>query len=141
MNSKSQEIKNKLKDLKKQYLDAAQDEFKKASNELFEKYNRLKSFGWRQYTPYFNDGDVCEFSARTYSPSINGRDEYNDEDDDLINGENLYKAKDEEAKDIIKNIKDFLKMFDEDAYQSMFDDHVEITVTKDKVEVEHYEHD
>ncbi|WP_063728935.1 hypothetical protein [Streptomyces sp. RTd22] len=20
-------------------------------------------FGWKQYTPYFNDGDVCEFSA------------------------------------------------------------------------------
>jgi len=23
----------------------------------------IARFGWRQYTPYFNDGDACEFSA------------------------------------------------------------------------------
>jgi hypothetical protein len=23
-------------------------------------------FGWKQYTPYFNDGDICEFSATDF---------------------------------------------------------------------------
>jgi hypothetical protein len=31
------------------------------SAELFEEFPELESFSWTQYTPYFNDGDTCEF--------------------------------------------------------------------------------
>jgi hypothetical protein len=30
-------------------------------------FPQLKSIVWEQYTPYFNDGDVCEFSVHGYS--------------------------------------------------------------------------
>lgn len=30
---------------------------------LFAEYPNVKSASWTQYTPYFNDGDTCEFSA------------------------------------------------------------------------------
>ena len=39
---------------------------------IFEKYSKLESFGWTQYTPYFNDGDSCVFSAQVGYISING---------------------------------------------------------------------
>ena len=34
-----------------------------ASKMLYEKYPDLKSIHWTQYTPYFNDGDECEFGV------------------------------------------------------------------------------
>lgn len=37
--------------------------FKEACSLLFDNLPDLKSFGWRQYTPYFNDGDPCVFRA------------------------------------------------------------------------------
>ena len=30
---------------------------------LFEKYPGVKNVRWTQYTPYFADGDPCEFSS------------------------------------------------------------------------------
>ena len=32
---------------------------------LFDKHPKLEAVSWTQYTPYFNDGDVCEFAAHT----------------------------------------------------------------------------
>lgn len=34
---------------------------------IFEKHPELAGFTWNQYTPYFNDGDPCEFSYNDYS--------------------------------------------------------------------------
>jgi hypothetical protein len=33
--------------------------------DIFKRNNKFKSFSWTQYTPYWNDGDTCEFSAHT----------------------------------------------------------------------------
>lgn len=36
-------------------------------------------FGWRQYTPYFNDGDTCEFSAQAlYVVTTSDTEQYED---------------------------------------------------------------
>jgi RecG-like helicase len=45
--------------------------FAQATKFLFKEFPVLESFSWRQYTPYFNDGDVCNFSAQTDYPTIN----------------------------------------------------------------------
>ena len=37
--------------------------FKDETKELFERYDWLKEIAWSQYTPYFNDGDSCEFGV------------------------------------------------------------------------------
>ena len=33
---------------------------------------RIQAISWTQYTPYFNDGDSCTFSAHTSYPSYIG---------------------------------------------------------------------
>lgn len=64
INAKKQEL---VSDLRK--------DFAPMLKPLFEKSNgKIKSFGWTQYTPYFNDGDECEFRVNTDYPYINGED-------------------------------------------------------------------
>lgn len=41
------------------------DLFTAACAELFAAHPLLISFGWTQYTPYFNDGDECTFRCNT----------------------------------------------------------------------------
>lgn len=60
--SKAQKQIEKLKD---QLVDDSQSLFKVSCQEIFEKNPDFTSFSWTQYTPYWNDGDSCEFSAHT----------------------------------------------------------------------------
>jgi hypothetical protein len=76
------EIKSKLNDIQKQ-IEKLEKQAQKESSKLiskgfkdiFKKYPDLKSFSWTQYTPYFNDGDECVFSAHTDYISINGSEQ------------------------------------------------------------------
>lgn len=150
------ELKKQIKELKKTYQAAAQAAFNEEAKALFETYPDLKSFGWKQYTPYFNDGDTCEFSAHTDEPSINGFDSYGDGDGDegAINLHEL--ARDEiydngkfvpnpkrcaKAAKTVKAVQKFLKQFDEEVLEAMFGDHVEVKITRKGAEVEEYEHE
>ena len=100
---------------------------------LFETYPELKSFGWRQYTPYFNDGDACYFSVHADEPDINGEgsDEWYDEE----GWQN--KAADD--------IAELVYSIDEGYLKRRFDDHAEVTVTRTrngyKAESDDYRHD
>ncbi len=72
------QIKSKLNDIQKQ-IDKLEKQANKESSkliskgfkEVFKNHPELKSFSWTQYTPYFNDGDECVFSAHTDYISIN----------------------------------------------------------------------
>lgn len=92
---------------------------------LFDQYPELYSVTWQQYTPYFNDGEECRFrSGHTY-PDLNQKD-----------GEDLkYNSKESEA------VKLFMASFDSDIMEFLFGDHVEVTVTREGIEVEDYEHE
>jgi hypothetical protein len=35
---------------------------------IFDKHPALSSFGWTQYTPYFNDGEACYFGVQADEP-------------------------------------------------------------------------
>ena len=57
-------IKTKLaviEEQKKAMVAELQTEFPKIFEELFAKSKLIDSFSWTQYTPYFNDGETCEF--------------------------------------------------------------------------------
>lgn len=56
-------LNKQLEDLQENIQKQAGDVFAKASKEIFEGCPELGEFGWVQYTPYFNDGDPCVFSA------------------------------------------------------------------------------
>jgi hypothetical protein len=80
INALNEEMKEKSKILMKQ-------EF----SDFFEKYGDIVSkIFWTQYTPYFNDGESCEFSVHEIYLSFIGDDE-NDDDDE---GSTVYTEED-----------------------------------------------
>lgn len=72
----------KKANLEEQIKAEAKEVFSNSAKEIFEQYgDQVATFGWQQYTPYFNDGDPCEFSKGEifiYSPQ-----EIEDEDKDI----------------------------------------------------------
>jgi len=142
--TKFEELKAKRTELYKQIAEESKIVFAQESKQLFERHPKLESFSWNQYTPYFNDGDTCEFSANTDYPKINGNE------DCSLWGTEFFTWRPEKPANpdynpemavIYKDVRAFLKQFDDDMLEELFGDHKTITVTKDKVEVESYDHD
>ena len=128
----------------------------------------ITEFGWQQYTPYFNDGDPCTFSAygtwvRTTSDPEDA--DPNDLDVDynhatlgqMDGGEwvadpgnsgrrkkvgDTYEGPDKARFDRVKALS---RAIDSGEYLDVlldaFGDHARITVRRDGIEVEFYEHD
>jgi hypothetical protein len=154
-------LKEKQKEIAKLKAEAQQmasDAFDSFCKEIFEKHPKVESFGWSQYTPYFNDGDTCAFSANTDYISINGE---HVDDSNWVSEKNItnwgtwnrdlrtYEGRvevpnldyDPELSKGADEITEFLSNFDDDFYITRFGDHAEITVSKDGVDVDEYEHD
>jgi hypothetical protein len=155
---KLKERQSQISDIKKEVLDLSSGVFEDFYKYIFEKYTTLESFGWTQYTPYFNDGDTCIFSVNTDYISVN--DEYVDESKwssevNVLNWGNwnrelkVYEGRVEEPNPnydpvltaASNEITNFLGNFDNDFYLSKFGDHAEITVTKSGVDISDYDHD
>jgi len=66
------EKQEEIKKLKKEMLDASNKIFTDLTKTIFEDHPKVKSFGWNQFTPYFNDGDTCYFCVNTDYIQING---------------------------------------------------------------------
>jgi hypothetical protein len=153
-------IRAERKRLKQELNEKVKAAFAEASRELFESHPGLESFGWRQYSPHFNDGEPCYFRARNEdleSLTINGESGYDLE----WYGETKYQPTgrsepsgwggtrqvyanlpnsnyDAELTAAADAVLEFLARFDEDDYEEMFGDHVEVTVTRDGVTVDEY---
>lgn len=118
---------------KKQLVEELRKEFPQMFVELFNKSKCIESVSWTQYTPYFNDGEECVFSANTDWLDLNGEDYYSR---DEIEGWD----KTEEA--IIQEIKNVLGSIPEDFFRELFGDHAQITLKKNgDIIVTEYEHD
>lgn len=151
---------------------AAQEEFKKKAQEsfklvlaqVFKDVPELVCIAWTQYTPYFNDGDSCEFSVsdvhfvteqtiKDYDDTVEG--DYADmvkwateqEPYDLNEASiTLYHrdAKQGLTLDQFTSLKLLGKYIGgdlEDVLHSMFGDHVSVMVTRDSIEVNEYDHE
>jgi hypothetical protein len=112
--------------IEKEILEPSIKTFTDLTKNIFEDNPNLESFGWKQYTPYFdNDGENCNFLVNTDHIYINGKSDENNPD--LLN---------------IKNeVKEFLSKFNEYFFISQFGDHAEITVTAKGVSVDEYDQD
>ncbi|GAA0641570.1 hypothetical protein GCM10009548_02250 [Streptomyces malaysiensis subsp. malaysiensis] len=119
-------------------------------------------FGWRQYTPYFNDGDPCEFSAyglwvRTDADEGDDIDEYDLEVDShrtlgkvpWVYSEEArkyergtYEGPDEARYDRCQALDGAIQggAF-EHVLLEAFGDHASITVRREGIEVDFYAHD
>lgn len=143
---KYQELQTQMAALREQVAIEARAAFEEGSKALFSQYPEIAFFSWAQYTPYFNDGDACEFGVHTSYDSITlgwktSDDEEGESDDD---GVELYDFDDEEyeqKRPVYVAFSKFLEAFEEDDFEAMFGDHAEIVVTPNEVTVEAYEHD
>ena len=102
------------------------DAFRNAAKSLFQENSDLVSFSWAQYTPYFNDGDPCNFYAHADYPDVNGICV-----DDIP----------EEKMALADKVVAFLEVFDDDDFETMFGDHCKVTVTSTEIEIDGYDHD
>lgn len=148
-------MKEEFAQLKKTHLEKSKVMFTNICTKLFTKHPKLKSFGWRQYTPYFNDGEECTFSAHVDEPDINGMDGYDADFEkefvtDYENGPDPVtkqygkKKNDNYDLDVFaaqKDVIEFMQNIDESVLRDLFDDHVRVTVTREGTDVEEYEHD
>ena len=58
------ELTTKINALREQAKEKAKTIIKEGMTSYFEKHGSLvRCITWRQYTPYFNDGESCEFSV------------------------------------------------------------------------------
>lgn len=144
--------------LKNEMLEESKKIFTEVSKSIFEDNPKIKSFSWTQYTPYFNDGDACTFSADTDYISVNGErvDEakwinpvtvktwgnWNRETRTYEGREEVPNLDyDKELADGVEEIREFLSHFDNDFFLQQFGDHAQITVTSEGVNIDEYEHD
>lgn len=142
---KLEEMREGMKKLHEEITKKAKEGFQELVRDLFEDHPTLISFGWRQYTPYFNDGDPCYFNAWTEDISLQTAD---DEEDDF----SLYGCTERDGDRVPKKditpfqkaglaVLEVLGVFDEDDYEQMFGDHCRVVVTQEGVEVEEYGHE
>lgn len=139
---------------KKVFVEELRKEFPTMFKELFDKSEKIESFGWNQYTPYFNDGDTCEFNVNWDYPDING--EYIDECDwydwrikYYLKGEEKYAnlltdnpELDIETYKVVEEFKSVIGSIPQEFLKDLFGDHAKVTIHKDgRVEVDEYEHD
>lgn len=122
----------------------AQDVFNETAKEIFEKHPKLHAFGWTQYTPYFNDGDTCEFGVnKDVHICFNGK-EFEDVSNWTFESENKWakEAKAEQGlKEAAADISELMEALDDEDFKQMFGDHMEVTVTKEGAKTEEYEHE
>jgi len=134
-----------IKKLKKQYEDAVKavgrEGISKLLAPLFERYPRVLHVTWTQYTPYFNDGEPCEFNANgryadvTFSPA-----ESDVMTKESAKAETRWSSKDPAEQEAIKAFHDALGI-DDSVMLAAFGDHVEVTVDRNGIEVVEYEHE
>lgn len=131
--------------------DAATSLFTDASKDLFEKHPKLNSFSWTQYTPYFNDGEPCEFSV--YKDYITVTDTDGNVDDEIC-GSSIRRMLDTgkdwrgnpatptELEVMGLDVSDVLDQFTDEEFLMMFSDHAKMTVYRDgTVESDICDHD
>ncbi|MFI7642434.1 hypothetical protein [Nonomuraea sp. NPDC049400] len=120
----------------------------------------VAEFGWTQYTPYFNDGDPCTFGVRgeVWFRTVEDADVDDTYELELNNHPTLGIRRwnrDARRYDEIRLSPEKREVYDRcdalntaleggeflDVLLEAFGDHAEITVKKDAIQVEFYQHD
>jgi hypothetical protein len=68
--AKLAELKVKMEALTAELKTNYSEGLKEAAEDIFSAHPHLESFSWRQYTPYFNDGEPCEFNIYADYPDV-----------------------------------------------------------------------
>lgn len=117
--------------------------------EFFDANPTVKSVSWTQYTPHFNDGDVCEFSRHEFT--IAGdfdselKEDYKDSPDTEVDDVPYYNDWSfNDGSSLKKALSDLEDTFDgdtEEVFRAAFGDGYQIVATRKGFKVEEYDHD
>jgi predicted SnoaL-like aldol condensation-catalyzing enzyme len=162
--SKVEEIKAKAAAYKQAMQESGKEAVKELFSEFFGANPEIQAVRWRQYTPYFNDGEPCEFSihemyakpakavtAGTGTPvdddgSNGGEDEDLDDEDEedgdykdgfIANYDDNFPKKSKPTFQALERAANEL----EEVLRLVFGDHVQVIATREGFEVEEYEHE
>jgi hypothetical protein len=117
---------------------AAQAQIKPALQEALKDLQNavpdVEAVRWQQYTPYFNDGDTCEFSVHDPEVKFKGDADFTSSWD--LDSDKLSKTQLEVIGNFGEELRDA-----EDALKAAFGDHAQVTVDPSGIETEAYEHD
>ena len=142
---------SKIEKLNSEIKASFKDAMREEAETIFKKYPDLESFAWTQYTPYFNDGDPCEFTIHGVEDVV-----YRGEDVGEYGGLRLYDWK---TKQLTEDGKRFFSSYEE--YNQFLHDceslpnklqafegtvrsvlgEGKVIVSREGVEVEDYDHD
>ena len=114
--------------------ETGEDALKEAFKEVFEKHPSIYSISWRQYTPYFNDGDPCYFRVGEYEIEYleEGEGE-NEEEDKAVAADDRSKAE--------EDVENLFSSLDDEILESVLGDHITVEVTAEGFSVDEYDHD
>jgi hypothetical protein len=139
-----------LADKRKAVEEASRNEARKiltpGLRDFMEAHPEIEAIRWRQFTPYFNDGDACEFGVGELTYKLVGGDVYDDEgdyEDGFLSISTYGKPKDWVTPDWFLALGELERalMGSESELEAAFGDHVKVTVTRDGVDVDEYDHD
>jgi hypothetical protein len=163
LQTKFDELLEKQRAIAAEFQQTAQQLFKETTTQFFVENPGVKAIVWKQYTPYFNDGDTCEFSVNDpYFTNAEGEDlndiswgEYEGDRDDIWSADSwsINKGYDEDTRELIEkcggvNVQSCDKFSSiicssemQDVMLAMFGDHVEVVATAQGFDVSSYDHD
>ena len=145
---------NEQRELQKKFQETAQKLFMETTKEFFKLNPKVTGIVWNQYTPYFNDGDTCEFSVNEPSftnapdPESVKWGEYDGDEETAEDGSEIVVYDgwgtmpaifDKVSCDSFSRMIQSSEM--EDVMKAMFGDHVTVVATREGFEVNDYDHD
>lgn len=119
---KLEAVRNTQQDIVKRFIEVLRE----GLEPLFDKHLNVKTVSWEQYTPYFNDGSICEFNADVDYVKLN---------------RGLGDLEREVTDDVQDEFSEVTNQFENDEYKLMFGDHCRVTVSRGGITVEEYDHE
>ena len=132
----------KIKEISDALSAECRKQFSEISQELFSNYPKLESFAWTQYTPYFNDGEECVFSAhKDYLEFFWDGKEYENVGNFLLNHEEYSKEYPADAIPVFEAVLGLMSAIPGESLKEIFGDHCRVVVSRSGAEAEEYSHD
>lgn len=135
-----EDFKRMRDELNKKITDEGKAALQTAFVAFFNDNPRIHALRWRQYTPYFNDGEACTFGV--YEPDYQLTEHAKTYDDatDFADDEDFIDAW--QSDEIGARVSAFWNATsDDDVFEVVFGDHVTVLATREGFTVAEYSHD
>lgn len=138
------DLSSKRKEIQREAQSRAREILAPGLEQFMKEHPEIEAVRWAQYTPYFNDGDTCEFSVGELLYKLVGADEEESDYDDGFTCMGTYGKPPGFAQQswykALAELENALSGAEEELLAA-FGDHVRVTVTKNGVDIDDYDHD